>query len=66
MSKVFQCETCVRRTTEPFIIDGMTLCTICAEKVDPASVSWREKRNYAMENPRANTRYRSSHTNGDW
>lgn len=45
MSVVFKCE-CGRRTTDPFIIDGVKMCVICAEEADPRSVDNREKRNY--------------------
>lgn len=45
MSVVFQCE-CGRRTTDPFIINGVKMCVICAEEADPRTVDIREKKNY--------------------
>ena len=43
MSQVFTCG-CGRKTTQPFIISGKRMCTICAEDEAPDIVSKRERK----------------------
>lgn len=47
MGKVYTCG-CGMRTTEPFYIGGVMMCTLCAEEASPhivtsrAAMNWRE------------------------
>jgi hypothetical protein len=59
MSKVYRCEECGLRTTEPFVIKDQTLCAICADRVDPKVVDQREAefvRKYSAERRPLRTR----------
>lgn len=46
VSKIYKCDQCPRRTTDPFYISGKVLCTVCAEEFSPNIVSSREIANY--------------------
>ena len=43
--RVVRCEQCGVRTVEPFVLKDRTLCAMCADRVDPWSVSERERVN---------------------
>lgn len=45
MAKVFSCE-CGQRTTEPFMVNGRLMCTLCAEEFSPHLVSRRAAANW--------------------
>jgi len=56
MSQVFVC-SCGRKTTEPFIIRGHSVCVICAEDEAPDIVTRREKTNLRkFRDPKVPTR----------
>jgi len=41
MDDVFHCD-CGVRTREPFILRGVKMCAVCAERINPAVVISRE------------------------
>lgn len=45
MAKVFTC-SCGTKTTEPFMITGRLLCTLCAESENPHLVNKRTRENW--------------------
>lgn len=45
VSKVYTC-SCGMRTTEPFLINGVLLCTLCAESEKPSLVNRRAVANW--------------------